>query len=140
PVKKQLAQEQAQARKGQHSKFFATVDKAQKAGEQPKAAATQPTTQSATGAWSVSSGGDDVLIFRPNSQGSGALRFDAGGGITPDGQIVGGGGRVNINVAPSGSFTPNNIGLVLDGEGHILVPICVEKEAFNDAPVRVLIG
>ena len=140
PVKRQLAQEQGQARKGQPSKFFATVDKAQKAGEQPKAAATQPTTQSAGGAWSVSSAGNDVLVFRPNGQGSGALRFDAGGGITPDGQIVGGGGRVNINVAPGGSFTPNNIGLVLDSEGHILVPICVEKEAFDDQPVRVLIG
>jgi hypothetical protein len=145
PVKKQLEQEQAQAKKGRASKVFATVDRAEK----PTAATTQPATQSsqgqsatqsAAGAWTLSTAGDDVLIFRPNSQSSGALRFDAGGGITPDGQIVGGGGRVNINVAPAGSFTPNNIGLVLDGEGHILVPICVEKEAFDDQPVRVMIG
>ncbi|MDB5323442.1 MAG: trypsin-like serine protease with C-terminal domain [Phycisphaerales bacterium] len=140
-VKEQLELKQKDAQKGQVRKISATVG---------ATAATQPATQSSggpqsakpgtVGAWTVSNSGDDVLILRPNGAGAGALQFDAGGGLTPDGQLVAGGGRLQVNVAPSGSFTPNNIGLLLDGQGHILVPICVEKESFDSEGVRVMVG
>lgn len=134
-VKQQLEQEQKNAQKGQYRKISVSVDKA----------ATQPTTQgqAATqrvGAWTVSNHGNDIVEFRPNGNGAGALQFDAGGGLTADGQIIGGGGRIQINVVPGGSFTPNNIGLLLDDQGHILVPICVEKESFDPEGVRVMVG
>jgi S1-C subfamily serine protease len=132
-VKQKLEQEQKDARKGQVRKISATVGAAT---SQP----AKPSTQSAVGAWTLSTSGDDVLVLRPNGAGAGALQFDAGGGLTADGQIVAGGGRLQINVTPGGSFTPNNIGLLLDGEGHILVPICVEKESFDPDGVRVMVG
>lgn len=34
-------------------------------------------------------------------------------------------------------FTPNNIGLLLDGDGHLLVPMYVEREAVGKDPVKV---
>jgi hypothetical protein len=143
-VKQQLEQEQKDAQKGQVRKITATV------GAAGAPATTQPATQAnhgqqsakpgAVGAWTVSPAGDDTLVLRPGGAGAGALQFDAGGGLTADGQLIAGGGRLNVNVAPSGSFTPNNIGLLLDGEGHILVPICVEKESFEPEGVRVMVG
>jgi hypothetical protein len=143
-VKQQLEQEQKDAQTGQYRKISAVVGKAttQPTTAQP---ATQPAApgQAATqrvGAWTVSSHGDDVVEFRPSGNSAGALQFDAGGGLTADGQIIGGGGRLAINVVPGGSFTPNNIGLLLDDQAHILVPICVEKESFDPAGVRVMVG
>ncbi len=132
-VKQKLEEQQKNAAKGQYQRITGSVEKA----------ATQPTTQAAStqhvGAWTVSNHGDEVE-FRPSGNGAGELHIDAGGGLTADGQIIGGGGRVQINVAPGGSFTPNNIGLLLDQEGHILVPICVEKESFDEQGVRVMVG
>jgi hypothetical protein len=34
-------------------------------------------------------------------------------------------------------FTPNNIGLLLDADGHVLVPLYVEREAVGAEPVKV---
>lgn len=134
-VKQQLEAQQKNAQKGEYHKMSASV-------EQP--AATQPAKPGAAtqqvGAWTVSNHGDDVMEFRPSGNGAGALQIDAGGGLTSDGQIIGGGGKVDINVVPGGSFTPNNIALLLDGEGHLLVPICVEKESFQGQSVRVMVG
>jgi len=139
-VKQRLIDEQKKAQKGEYRPMTATVDKgANPPNSDAKPGATsQPTTQ--RGAWTASNAGNDTIEFRPNGNSAGTLHIDAGGGLTSDGQIVGGGGRVDINVVPGGSFTPNNIGLVLDGEGHILVPICVEKESIDAEGVRVMVG
>jgi hypothetical protein len=133
-VKQKLEEEQKNAARGQYQRITGSVEKA----------ATPPTTQSAAtqhvGAWTISNHGNDEVEFRPSGNGAGDLHLDAGGGLTPDGQIIGGGGRVDVNVVPGGSFTPNNIGLLLDQEGHILVPICVEKESFDPEGVHVMVG
>jgi hypothetical protein len=144
-IRQRLEQEQKQAQKGQYRKITAQVESAPATSQQSAPPATQQrqqgqaTTQRAVGAWTMSTTGDE-LIFRPNGTGAGALRFDAGGGLTPDGQLVAGGRNLNVSVTPAGSFTPNNIGLLLDAEGHILVPICVEKDAFDAYGVRVMVG
>jgi hypothetical protein len=141
-VKQRLQQEQRDAAKGQYRKISATVEKApaDKSIKQP--ATTQAAvTQTANGAWTMTPGGDDrTLVLRPSAAGTGALRLDAGGSLTRDGQIIAGGGRVAVDVTPGSSFTPNNIGLVLDTDGHILVPICVEREAFDPQGVRCAVG
>jgi PDZ domain len=130
------------ANKGQRPAFVASVAKA----------ATQPSTRPATtqhgqspvqqavGAWTISTTGDDTIILRPNPAGSGVLRMNAGGGIDQAGQIIAGNGQLTVDTAPGGSFTPNNIALLLDDQGHLLVPVCVEKESFNNQPVRVVVG
>jgi hypothetical protein len=136
-VKQQLELEQKGAQKGELRKITVTVD----AKPQPATQATKgASTQGSGGAWTASSGGDDVLILRPNGNNAGALQLNAGGGLTPDGQIVAGGRGLQVSVAPGGSFTPNNIGLLLDGQGHILVPIYVEKDSFDAEGVQVMVG
>jgi hypothetical protein len=141
-LKERLEQEQRQVAKGQFRKMTASV------APVPVAATTTPATQQgqsatqqAVGSWTLSTmPGDDVITLTPNGSGAGALRFDAGGSLTPDGQIIAGGGQLNVSVTPGGSFTPNNIGLLLDTQGHILVPICVEKETIEPDGVRVMVG
>jgi hypothetical protein len=41
---------------------------------------------------------------------------------------------------PAGTppFAPNNIGLVLDDHGHVLVPVYVERESLADQPIRLV--
>ena len=39
---------------------------------------------------------------------------------------------------PAAPVTPNNLGLVIDGQGHVLVPLYVEREAVGDRPVRLI--
>jgi hypothetical protein len=136
-VKKELEAEQKRLKQGQPSAVIATV---QKAATQPAATQATQTTQAAVGSWTMSTNGDDVLIFRPGPGGGGALQFDAGGGISKDGQIIAASGRLQVNVVPGGSFTPNNIGLLLDSDGHLLVPICVEKESFENNEIPVMLG
>jgi hypothetical protein len=136
-VKRQLELEQKSAEKGQVRKMSATIDTAKSAATRGSGS---PATQSSLGAWTASNAGADVLILRPTGPGAGALQIDAGGGLTRDGQIIAGGGRLDVKVAPAGSFTPNNIGLLLDGQGHVLVPICVEKESFDSDGVPVMVG
>jgi hypothetical protein len=137
-VKQRLEQQQRDASHGQYRKISATVDREPATQPKPQQA---PASQPKNGAWTLSPGDDDhTLILRPGSDAAGALQLDAGGSITPDGQIVGTGGRVNVDVAPGSAFTPNNIALVLDTQGHLLVPICIERETVDAAGVRVMVG
>jgi hypothetical protein len=141
-VRQALDGERKRALKGERGRLVASVAKTT---TQP---ATAPATtqhgqspiQQSVGAWTLSSGDDDTIVIRPNGNDAGALRMDAGGGIDRQGQIVAGDGRLNIDVAAGGSFTPNNIGLLLDADGHVLVPVCVEKESFGGEEVRVMVG
>ena len=47
------------------------------------------------------------------------------------------GGRLQMDVNTVVSFAPNNIGLLLDDAGHVLVPLYIERETCGDTPVRV---
>jgi hypothetical protein len=143
-VKQRLEEEQRDATRGQYRRISATVDRggdAQQATSRPKAQNAPAATQAKNGAWTLSPGGDaNTVVLRPTGSDVGALQFNAGGSITADGQIVGTGGRVQVDVAAGSSFTPNNIALVLDTQGHLLVPICVERESIDPAGVRVMVG
>ena len=141
-VREALEGERKRALNGERGRLVASVAKA----------TTQPTTSPATtqhgqspvqqsiGAWTLRTGDDDTIVIRPNGNGAGALRMDAGGGIDRQGQMVAGDGRLDVDVAVGGSFTPNNIGLLLDDQGHVLVPVCVEKESLGGDEVRVMVG
>lgn len=48
--------------------------------------------------------------------------------------------RVDAPEAAEGQFTANNIGLLLDGDGHVLVPLYIEKEAFADQSAPAMLG
>lgn len=47
------------------------------------------------------------------------------------------GGRIPLDAKPIPGFAPNNIGLLLDEEGHVLVPLYVERETVGDRRVRL---
>ncbi|HET6251079.1 MAG TPA: PDZ domain-containing protein [Tepidisphaeraceae bacterium] len=47
------------------------------------------------------------------------------------------GGRLQMDVNTIVPFTPNNVGLLLDDAGHVLVPLYVERETVGDKPVRI---
>jgi hypothetical protein len=47
------------------------------------------------------------------------------------------GGTLTAPPTTQPGFTPNNIGLLLDDRGHILVPLYVEREAVGNNPVKL---
>lgn len=51
------------------------------------------------------------------------------------------GGRMemprNPQIPVNAGFAPNNVGLLLDEQGHVLVPLFVEREALADQPIRL---
>jgi hypothetical protein len=142
-VREALDREQKRAGKGQRPALVASVSKTSATRSATQPATTQhgqSPVQQAVGAWTLSTTGDDTIILRPGSSGAGVLQMNAGGGIDREGQIIAGNGQLNVDVVPGGSFTPNNIALLLDDQGHLLVPVCVERESFNNEPVRVMVG
>jgi hypothetical protein len=40
--------------------------------------------------------------------------------------------EMDANKALPAAFTPNNVGLLLDEQGHLLVPLCVERETIGE--------
>lgn len=130
-----LGVEQKRALKGQPIKLLALVSKAL---TQP--ATTPATTQQSIGDWTLSTSADDTVIIKPNGNNAGVLRMNAAGGIDRQGQIIAGTGRLDVDVTAGGSFTPNNIGLVLDNQGYVLVPVCVERESFGGEEIKVMVG
>ncbi|HZL38552.1 MAG TPA: PDZ domain-containing protein [Tepidisphaeraceae bacterium] len=50
------------------------------------------------------------------------------------------GGRLHMDVNAVVDFEPNNVGLVIDEAGHVLVPLYIEREAVGEAPVKVGLG
>jgi S1-C subfamily serine protease len=50
------------------------------------------------------------------------------------------GGRLKMDVNTVVPFSPNNIGLLLDDAGHVLVPLYVEPETCGSTPVHVSMG
>jgi len=46
----------------------------------------------------------------------------------------------NLSDASGDQFAANNIGLLLDAEGHVLVPLYIEKEAFAEQSTPAMLG
>ena len=91
----------------------------------------------ATPGWksAVSPDGREIVF---EGGGGTAIRIDAGGARGPNGQITG--GKPTIGFVPAADFVPNNVGLLLDAEGHFLVPLYVERETVPKEGVRVAIA
>lgn len=90
--------------------------------------------------WTVRQGANQEMILESRSAGGSALVLHAGTrGEAGQGNAIGGALRLTTQPAVDG-FAPNNLGLLLDDAGHVLVPICVEKETFGGQAVRVRVG
>ncbi len=102
-------------------------------------ATTQTTTQSATGnvegMWVSRQTATGEFVLESRGDRPGALVINAGAVNNPSPNAP-----LRLRLPVGGTFSPNNLGLVLDASGHVLVPVYIEKEAIGQAPVRMMIG
>jgi len=128
-------------------KWDAIIDPAirQKLDEHREAALKAPTTRmaarlaptsqpaAAPQGWKVARGSAGELVLE--SRGDGAAIVIHAGGERPAPA-----GPVRNRPPLPGAFVPNNIGLLLDEKGHVLVPIYIEREAMADRHVPIMVG
>jgi len=92
------------------------------------------------GAWRVKSDTNGEIILEPRNTGGSALVLHAGadGNAPPVNANIG--GPLHLKAIAAGSFAPNNIGLLISDEGHILVPLFVERETIGDNSVQCMVA
>ncbi|HEY8667429.1 MAG TPA: PDZ domain-containing protein [Tepidisphaeraceae bacterium] len=136
-VQTTLREQESKNQSGQYTELQAKVaGTTQPAAGAPGAGAgsgDKPTTQSG---WKVTKEGDTIRL---ESTGEGVLEIRAGGDIDEKGQIRVGQG-FDVKVKPGDAFAPNNVGLMIDNQGHILVPIAIEKETIGEKGVPLSVG
>ena len=91
--------------------------------------------------WRVTSppGSGEIIFESPGANAGTALQLRAGGAIDADGQIARGPG-LQLSFPAASNFSPNNVGLLLDDQGHVLVPIYLEPGAISSDGVKVMVG
>ncbi len=99
-----------------------------------KEASDESPTGSTVG-WNMTRMGPDVIL---RSQGGTQIQIQTGG--NPGGSPADPSGEVRVNLRPTENFAPNNLALLLDDAGHILIPMWLEKNDFEAAPARVAFG
>jgi hypothetical protein len=138
-VKQKLEQQRALGNKGVPMRVTPVV---LAPTTRPAAAATRPAKPGEDGGitgWTVTrKPGSNETILEPRGGGSASITIHAGGDVGEDGNLnLGGPLRVRTQAAQG--FVPNNIGLLLDDAGHVMVPLYVERETIGDSPVRVMV-
>src|SRR4051812_23828644 len=90
--------------------------------------------------WNVKSDNKGEIVLEPGKAGGSALVLHAGA----DGNAPAGngnlGGPLHLRALAAGSFAPNNIGLLISDEGHVLVPLFVERETIGNNPVQCMVA
>ncbi len=106
---------------------------------------TQPSTAvdkvDVGGAWRVvKSESTGEIVLEPRGSGGNALVLHAGadGGAGQANPNIG--GALRLKAIAGGAFAPNNIGLLISDEGHILVPLFVERETIGNNPVTCMVA
>src|SRR5437870_2712315 len=91
------------------------------------------------GAWKVKSENNGEIILEPGKAGGSALVLHAGAdGNAPAGGNIG--GPLHLKAVGGGSFAANNIGLLISDEGHVLVPLYVERETIGNQSVQCMVA
>ncbi|HEV8606346.1 MAG TPA: PDZ domain-containing protein [Tepidisphaeraceae bacterium] len=93
------------------------------------------------GAWRVvKSESTGEIVLEPRGSGGNALVLHAGadGSAGPPNLNIG--GALRLRAIAGGSFAPNNIGLLISEEGHILVPLFVERETIGNNSVTCMVA
>ena len=92
------------------------------------------------GAWKVRSDNNGEIILEPRNAGGSALVLHAGADGNAPAANANIGGPLQLKQIAGGSFAPNNIGLLISDEGHILVPLFVERETIGDQSVQCMVA
>jgi hypothetical protein len=98
--------------------------------------ATQPGVAAPAG-WKTSTNASGEIILESRGGGSSIVLHANDRNSPPP---TGVGGPVRPRDIANGSFAPNNFGLLLDEEGHVLVPLYIERETLGNAPVRMMVA
>jgi hypothetical protein len=90
--------------------------------------------------WTVSRTNESgEIILQPRGPDGSALVLHAGAdGSTPANTNIG--GALHLKAIGNGSFAPNNIGLLISEQGHVLVPLFVERETIGQNPVQCMVA
>ena len=108
------------------------------------APSTQPSAKAEKvdvgGAWQVKSNNNGEIVLEPGKSGGSALvlHADADGNAPPANANIG--GPLHLKALAAGSFAPNNIGLLITDEGHVLVPLYVERETIGNKAVQCMVA
>ena len=136
-VKQKLEQQRLEANKGVPVRVTPVV-----LAPTTRPAATRPAKPPENGAipgWTVTrKAGSNETVLEPRGGGSSSITIHAGGDVGEDGHLNLG-GPLRVRAQAAAGFVPNNIGLLLDDVGHVMVPLFVERETIGDGPVRVMV-
>ncbi len=136
-VQKKLEDHQKEAIAGNAGKLKMLITPSTRPSDQPGPQKVPVPTQPPTG-WTARPGPNGETILEP--RGAESIIIHSGGGMREDGQLdLGGPLRITARPAEN-AFAPNNIGLLLDDAGHVLVPLYIERETIEASPVRLMVG
>src|SRR6266568_4736351 len=79
-------------------------------------------------------------VIEPRNADGSALVLHAGADGNAPGANANIGGPLHLKAIAAGSFAPNNIGLLISDEGHVLVPLYVERETIGNDPVQCMVA
>ena len=96
---------------------------------EPPGGTTRPATRQAGPAEDASSGAAEAVVVIPPVASGGPGDGSGPGGVR--------GGEPAPGKGAKKQFTPNNMALLLDKSGHLLVPLYIERETVGAAPLRV---
>lgn len=103
-------------------------------------AATQPKGGADVPAWQFEQGtlNGTLIIQSTGSNAPTAIQIRTGGEMDATGELQPSGNAV-MSFQAVGGFAPNNVGLVVDDVGHVLVPLYLERETVGEG-VKVAVG
>ena len=135
-VKEKLEQDRKSAQQGKYNVVKAQVTSTTQPRGELTQAAPKPASDSA---WRLTqdAGGNTIVLESTGAGTPSTLQIQTGGEVR-DGQVVVG-GAPQITLQSAMTFAPNNVGLIYDDEGHVLVPLYLERETIGDG-VRASIG
>ena len=133
-VKEKLEQDRKSAQQGKYNVVRARVTPTTQPAPSAAPSATWHVTQESGG----NPPGDNTIILESNGSGPpSSIQIQTGGDVQ-DGHVVVG-GPPHLTLQPAATFAPNNVGLVIDDDNHVLVPLYLERETVGDG-VHASIG
>jgi S1-C subfamily serine protease len=137
-VKAKLERDRQSAQAGQYN-FVGTriTPTTQPQGSEPGTNGAGAATPGAP--WRVTqfAGSNTLVLESTGSDNPATIQINTGGTVE-NGQVMVG-GAPTLSLQGASTFVPNNVGLVFDVQGHVLVPLYLEKETIGGG-VRASIG